>query len=89
MVSTTGVRSDGAEQRSKTVIITTGGFGKSPGMRAKYFPSVEQHGDIVYSGHNFTPFILGDGIDLGEAVGAAIIGYLIDEQNITDVRQAV
>ncbi|MCB5945567.1 FAD-dependent oxidoreductase [Acidocella sp. KAb 2-4] len=70
-----GVRASGAELRSKAVIITTGGFGNSPGMRAKYFPSVAQHGDIVYAVHNFAPFILGDGIKLGEAVGAAVTGH--------------
>lgn len=71
----TGVRADGAELRSKAVLITTGGFGNSPGMRAKYFPSVAKHGDIVYSVHNAAPFILGDGIKMGEAVGAAITGH--------------
>ncbi|MET0547484.1 MAG: FAD-dependent oxidoreductase [Caulobacterales bacterium] len=70
-----GVRAMGEELRSKAVIITTGGFGNSPGMRAKYFPSVAQHGDIVYAVHNDAPFILGDGIKLGEAVGAQITGH--------------
>lgn len=70
-----GVRASGVELRSKAVIITTGGFGNSPGMRAKYFPSAAQHGDIVYAVHNDAPFILGDGIKLGEAIGAAVTGH--------------
>jgi fumarate reductase flavoprotein subunit len=70
-----GVHASGMDLRSKAVIITTGGFGNSPGMRAKYFPSVAQHGDVVYAVHNDAPFILGDGIKLGEAVGAQITGH--------------
>jgi fumarate reductase flavoprotein subunit len=55
--------------------MSTGGFGNSPGMRAKYFPSVARHGDIVYAVHIDAPFILGDGIKMGEAAGAAIVGH--------------
>lgn len=70
-----GVHASGMDLRAKAVIITTGGFGNSPGMRARYFPSAAQHGDIVYSVHNDAPFILGDGIKLGEAIGAQITGH--------------
>lgn len=70
-----GVHASGMDLRSKAVIITTGGFGNSPGMRAKYFPSAAQHGDIVYSVHHDAPFIVGDGIKLGEAIGARITGH--------------
>ena len=70
-----GIRAAGAELRAHAVVVTTGGFGNSPGMRAKYFPSVAQHGDIVYAVHSDAPFILGDGIKMGELVGAAITGH--------------
>lgn len=70
-----GVHASGMDLRASVVIITTGGFGNSPGMRAKYFPSAAQHGDIVYAVHNDAPFILGDGIKLGEAVGAEVTGF--------------
>jgi len=70
-----GVHASGIDLHARTVILTTGGFGNSPGMRAKYFPSAAQHGDIVYAVHADAPFILGDGITLGEAVGAAITGH--------------
>ncbi|MDB5702296.1 MAG: fumarate reductase/succinate dehydrogenase flavoprotein [Sphingomonadales bacterium] len=70
-----GVNAAGMDLRASAVIVTTGGFGNSPGMRAKYFPSVAQHGDIVYAVHNDAPFILGDGIKLGEQVGAQITGH--------------
>jgi fumarate reductase flavoprotein subunit len=70
-----GVRASATELRSHAVVLTTGGFGNSPGMRAKYYPSAAKHGDIVYAVHSDAPFILGDGIKMGEAVGAAIVGH--------------
>jgi fumarate reductase flavoprotein subunit len=69
-----GVHAAGVDLHAKAVVITTGGFGNSAAMRAKYFPSVAQHGDAVYSVHDDAPFILGDGIRLGEQVGAEITG---------------
>ena len=42
-----GVHASGMDLRASAVIVTTGGFGNNPGMRAKYFPSVAKHGDIV------------------------------------------
>jgi fumarate reductase flavoprotein subunit len=71
----TGIRTAETELRAKSVIITTGGFGNSPGMRARHFPSAAQHGDRVFAVHNDAPFILGDGITLGEDVGAAVVGH--------------
>jgi fumarate reductase flavoprotein subunit len=70
-----GIHASGMDLRASAVIVTTGGFGNSPGMRAKYFPSAAQHGDIVYAVHNDAPFILGDGIKLGEHIGAQITGH--------------
>lgn len=70
-----GVHAAGMDLFAQAVLVTTGGFGNSPGMRAKYFPSAAQHGDIVYAVHNDAPFILGDGIKMGEAVGAAVTGH--------------
>lgn len=70
-----GVHAAGIDLRAKAVVLTTGGLGNSPTMRAKYFPSAAQHGDIVYAVHDDAPFILGDGIKLGEQVGAEITGH--------------
>jgi fumarate reductase flavoprotein subunit len=70
-----GVHASGMDLRAHVVIVTTGGFGNSPGMRAKYFPSVAKHGDVVYAVHNDAPFILGDGIKFGEQIGAQITGH--------------
>lgn len=71
----TGVHAGGVDYQAKAVIITTGGFGNSPEMRARFFPTAAQHGSWTYAVHNAAPFILGDGIKLGEAVGAAITGH--------------
>ncbi len=70
-----GVGAMGVELRAPAVVVTTGGFGNSPDMRARFFPTAAQHGDRVWAVHEAAPFILGDGITMGEAVGAAIIGH--------------
>lgn len=69
-----GVRADGFELRAGSVIIATGGFGNNPAMIARFLPSLAYHGDRVWAVHRDAPFILGDGITLGEGVGAAITG---------------
>jgi fumarate reductase flavoprotein subunit len=70
-----GIRADGTELRAPSVVITTGGFGNSPEMLAKWFPSAAYHGDKAWAVHRDAPFILGDGITLGESIGAQITGY--------------
>ncbi|MFA7584969.1 MAG: FAD-dependent oxidoreductase [Novosphingobium sp.] len=70
-----GIHALGMDLRAPTVIVTTGGFGNSAEMRARFFPTAAQHGDRVWAVHDPAPFILGDGITLGEAVGAAITGH--------------
>ncbi len=69
-----GVRTPEMDLYAPTVILTTGGFGNSPEMRAKYFPSAAQHGSWTWAVHDPAPFILGDGITLGQSVGAGIVG---------------
>lgn len=70
----TGIRAQGVELRADAVIITTGGFGNSPEMIQRLYPTAAQHGDWTYSVHYRAPYILGDGIKLGENVGAEIVG---------------
>ena len=70
-----GVVAGGTELRAPITIIATGGFGNSDAMRKRFFPSVAQHGDWAWAVHDAAPFILGDGITLGEGVGAAITGH--------------
>jgi fumarate reductase flavoprotein subunit len=59
--------------RARAVVITTGGFGQSPEMRRRYFPSVAAFGNWTWSVS--APTCVGDGIELGAAVGAAITGH--------------
>jgi fumarate reductase flavoprotein subunit len=60
--------------RAPSVVIATGGFGNNPELRERLFPSAAQHGAWTWAVHDEAPFILGDGITLGEAVGAAVVG---------------
>ncbi|MCC4114810.1 FAD-dependent oxidoreductase [Aromatoleum toluclasticum] len=70
-----GVRAAGAELRAGAVVVTTGGFGNSREMIERYWPSMAYHGDRVYAVHWHAPFILGDGLRMGEEVGANIVGF--------------
>lgn len=65
----------GQEYRARAVAITTGGIGNSMRMLERLFPSVAQHGDRVWAVHEGAPFILGEGIEMAEAVGAHVIGH--------------
>lgn len=69
-----GVSAGGYELRAGAVIVTTGGFGNSPEMIENFFPTAAAHGDWTYAVHMDAPFIVGDGIKLGQGVGAAIVG---------------
>ncbi|MFA5630240.1 MAG: FAD-dependent oxidoreductase [Porticoccaceae bacterium] len=69
-----GVVADGVTLRGGAVVITTGGFGNNPAMIARHFPTAAAHGTWTYAVHMDAPFIVGDGITLGEDVGAAIVG---------------
>lgn len=55
-------------------VVITGGFGDSAPMIERWFPIAAAHGDWTYAVHDAAPYILGDGITLGERVGAAIVG---------------
>ncbi|RON37925.1 FAD-dependent oxidoreductase [Pseudomonas brassicacearum] len=69
-----GIRSGADELRAGAVVITTGGFGNNPEMIKQFFPTAAAHGDWTYAVHYAAPYILGDGITLGQSVGAAIVG---------------
>ncbi len=71
----TGIRAGETELRAFSVVLATGGFGNNPEMLKKWFPSAAYHGDRTWAVHRDAPFILGDGITLGESVGAQITGY--------------
>ena len=71
----TGVRAGGTELRAGAVIIASGGFGNSPEMIKRLYPTAASHGAWTYAVHWRAPFILGDGIKLGENVGAELVGH--------------
>jgi fumarate reductase flavoprotein subunit len=70
-----GVRASGTELRAPSVIVATGGFGNSPEMLKRWFPSAAYHGERTWAVHRRANFIVGDGITLGQNAGAAIVGY--------------
>lgn len=69
-----GVSAAGAALRASAVIITTGGFGNSPEMIKEFYPTAAYHGEWTYAVHMAAPYIVGDGIKLGQSIGAAIVG---------------
>jgi fumarate reductase flavoprotein subunit len=69
-----GVSASGVELRAGAVIVTTGGFGNSPEMIQRLYPTAASHGEWTYAVHLAAPYIIGDGIKLGETVGANIVG---------------
>jgi fumarate reductase flavoprotein subunit len=70
-----GIRTGDTELRAPAVVITTGGFGNNFAMIERLFPSAARHGDRLWAVHHRTPFIEGDGITLGESIGARITGF--------------
>lgn len=70
-----GVHAGGMDLRAPSVIVTTGGFGNSPEMLARYYPTAARRGAWTWAVHHRAPFILGDGIKLGEQVNANIVGH--------------
>ena len=71
----TGIQAQGMELRAPVTVIATGGFGNNPDMVRRLFPSVAQHAPWTWAVHDPLPFILGDGIAMGEAIGAEITGH--------------
>jgi fumarate reductase flavoprotein subunit len=69
-----GVRAEGVELRSKAVIVTTGGFGNNPELIKRLWPTAAAHGSRVGSVYAAVPYNMGDGIVLGEKVGAQLAG---------------
>lgn len=68
-----GAHADGADVTAKAVIIASGGFGASPELLRKHFPTVARHGDWVFYIGN--PHNRGDGLVMAQEVGAAVEGH--------------
>ncbi|MDB5702378.1 MAG: FAD-binding protein [Sphingomonadales bacterium] len=69
-----GVHASGMDLRAPSVVIATGGIGNNPELRARLFPSAAQHGAWAWTIHEGAPTIVGDGILMGEAIGASVVG---------------
>ncbi len=67
-----GIRVDGTEVRSATVIISSGGFGANPELLARHYPDAI-HGD--YTWYIGSDHAQGDHFALGEQAGAEIAGF--------------
>lgn len=70
-----GIKAAGMELYAPAVIVTTGGFGNSPEMIKRLYPTAAYHGTWTWAVHDPAPFILGDGIKLCEQIGANIVGH--------------
>lgn len=66
---------DGTIYRSSAVILTTGGFSNNLEMVQRLFPSVAQHEGRIVVQTEAAPYILGDGVTMGEQAGARIVGF--------------
>ena len=68
-----GVRARGEELSADAVVLTTGGFGQARDLIERYYSDAAAHGEWTWS--MAAPGSRGDGLTLGEAVGAAITGH--------------
>ncbi len=68
-----GVRVDDQDIHSAAVVIASGGFGANPYLLNKHYPEAAAHGDWTwYIGNTHC---IGDGLALGAAAGADIVGH--------------
>jgi predicted oxidoreductase len=68
-----GVRARGEEATARAVILTTGGFGNSPELLERYYPSAAAAGDWTWSISAAT--CVGDGLRLALEAGGALGGH--------------
>jgi len=68
-----GVRIGEDEATCGAVVLATGGFGANPAMLQKHFPDATAGGD--WSWYIGSPTAQGDGLELGQRVGAALDGH--------------
>ncbi len=69
----TGIVLDGEVVRARAVVLASGGFSANPEKVARLFPSASGFGD--WYGYIGVSTNVGDGIDIGEAIGATITGH--------------
>lgn len=66
------VTSDGTVS-ARAIIVATGGFGNNPALLQRLYPDATRYPDANW--YIGTPHALGDGLIMGEAVGAALAGH--------------
>ncbi len=69
----TGIDIDGDRVTAKAVVIATGGFGANADKLAAHYPDATRHGDLHW--YIGARECLGDGLDMGQAVGAGVGGH--------------
>lgn len=67
-----GIRARGEVLRAKAVVLTTGGFGQSPEMLRRFYPEAGSAGEWTWS--ISAKKCVGDGLTMGEQVGADLTG---------------
>jgi fumarate reductase flavoprotein subunit len=67
-----GINVDGENVRSGAVVLSTGGFGSNSEMLARYYPEASACESLWYIG---TTHARGDGLTLGQSVGADLTGF--------------
>lgn len=68
-----GVRTSEMDVSCGAVIVATGGFGANPEMLQQHYPDAAAGGDWTW--YIGSPMAQGDGLKLGQAVGAALDGH--------------
>ena len=68
-----GIRIGDDEATCGALVLTTGGFGANPELLAKHYPTAAAQGD--WSWYIGSPLAQGDGLELGQGVGAALDGH--------------
>lgn len=68
-----GIKARGEVLRAKSVILTSGGFGQSPEMLTRHYPEACGAGEWTWS--ISAAKCVGDGLTLGQNVGADITGH--------------
>lgn len=58
---------------AQAVIVATGGFGNNPALLQRLYPDATRYPDANW--YIGTPHALGDGLVMGEAIGAALAGH--------------
>jgi fumarate reductase flavoprotein subunit len=68
-----GIRVGGDEVTASAVVVTTGGMGNNPEMLARHYPDAAAQGDWAW--YIGSKHCRGDGLGLGQSVGADLIGH--------------